>query len=219
MATFIPDVPLLALQSVEQLGAETGQLRVADVELDARRHRDREEERRGDVDDLRVLDVDVDVPAAEAHEGARRDVLDLLPVDAQPRESRRVRRGEVVAEQLHLHLHVDLFEGLEVGQDPLYVHEDDLREPDHLELPQRLDVDERPALHLGAPLEVVHLEHLEVVQVLEVPLDDVGDGVGGDVEVAEVGELGPGRGEAEAQVGDLVVRNVEALQGGIRENS
>ena len=84
MATFIPDVPLLALQSVEQLGAETGQLRVADVELDARRHRDREEERRGDVDDLRVLDVDVDVPAAEAHEGARRDVLDLLAVDAQP---------------------------------------------------------------------------------------------------------------------------------------
>ena len=67
------------------------------------------------------------------------------------------------------------------------------------------------------PLQVVHLERLQVVEVLEVPLDDVGDGVGGDVQVAEVGELGPGGGEAEAQVGDLVVRDVEALVGGRRE--
>ena len=32
--------------------------------------------------------------------------------------------------------------------------------------------------------------------------------------MAEVGELGPGGGEAEAEVGDLVVRDVEALVGG-----
>ena len=37
--------------------------------------------------------------------------------------------------------------------------------------------------------------------------------------MAEVGELGPGGGEAEAEVGDLVVRDVEALEDGRRENS
>ena len=76
-------MPLLALQSVEELRSEAGELRVADVEVDARRHGDGEEERRGDVDDLRVLDVDGDLAAAQAHEGPRRDVLHLLPVDAQ----------------------------------------------------------------------------------------------------------------------------------------
>ena len=136
-----------------------------------------------------------------------------------PGEPRRVRRGEVVAEQLDLGLHVDLLESLEVGQDPLQVHELHLGEAHHLQLPQRLDVDEGPPLHLGAPLQAVHPEHLQVVQVLEVPLDYVGDGVGGDVEVAEVGELGPGGGEAEAEVGDLVVRDVEALEGGEGEKT
>ena len=104
----IPDVPLLAFKSVQQLGPEAGQPRVANVELDARRHGYREEERSGDVNDLRVPDVDLDVAAAEAHEGASRDVLHLLAVDAQLPQSRRVRGGEVVAEQLHFHLHVDL---------------------------------------------------------------------------------------------------------------
>ena len=41
----LPDVPLLALQRVEELRPEAGEPRVADVEVDARGHGDGEEER------------------------------------------------------------------------------------------------------------------------------------------------------------------------------
>ena len=41
----LPDVPLLALQRVEELRPEAGEPRVADVEVDARGHGHGEEER------------------------------------------------------------------------------------------------------------------------------------------------------------------------------
>ena len=110
------DVPLLAVQRVQELGAERGQPAATNIERDVRGHGHREEDGRRDVGDVRVLQLDVQSLAGDSGEGADGDVVDVGPTNAQLPQPGRVGRREVVADEGVLELHLDRFDQFKVGQ-------------------------------------------------------------------------------------------------------
>merc|ERR1719336_478401 len=203
------DVPLLAVQVVEQPRPDGGDLAAAHVQADVRGHGHGEEDEGGQVGDVGVLDGDVDGPARDAVEGADGDVLDLVPGHAHVQQPGREGGGELVADEVLLHLDHDGLQRVETLENALDVNVGHAGIAVHLQALERHEIAECVPVYLGAFIKMGHAETLETVEILEVPADDVCERVVRHVQTLQ--QLGLGQ-DIVIDDPDVVVGRIEVDQ-------
>lgn len=98
------------------------------------------------------------------------------------------------------------------------IHEHDLWQSEHFENSERFEVGERSSLDFCAFVQLGHLENFQSVEILKIALDDVGDRICRDVQIFQISQLGPSRGQTETEIRNVVVRNVEREERRFVEN-
>ena len=115
--TFKTNVPLLAVEGIEELRTQRRKSAASNVQSDVGGHRNGEEDGCRDVGDVRVRQGDVERLAGDSGEGSDGDVVDVRAADPEFAEARRVGGRKVVADQRVFELDSHGLDQLEVGED------------------------------------------------------------------------------------------------------